>query len=254
MIEQISSIARAAGAKILPIYNSDVTVTYKSDASPLTNADQAAHDFICAALPDINDFPIVSEEDAESHTLSHASFWLVDPLDGTKEFLKRTGDFTVNIALIIDGIASVGVVYAPVKDLLYATDGRSAWKEEAGAPRQTIRCRKSDSSKLCIVASKDHAGPEVEALLQRLPGAQLASMGSSLKFCLVAEGKADIYPRFGPTMEWDTAAAHSVLAVAGGAIYSLDGKILKYNKRGLKNGAFVAVGDRDLQWKSWIPA
>jgi 3'(2'), 5'-bisphosphate nucleotidase len=253
MIPALIEIARHAGEKILEIYNSDFTVEYKGDSSPLTEADKASNDYISEALRKLGSTPIVSEEDADSHQVSHSTFWLVDPLDGTKEFLKRSGDFTVNIALVKQGRPVLGVVYVPARDwLYYGSDEGGAWKvETAGAP-VALRTGATDPSALCIVASKDHAGPEVEALLQRLPGAGLASMGSSLKFCLVAEGKADLYPRFGPTMEWDTAAAHAVLSSAGGAIYELDGSPLLYNKPGFKNGAFVAVGDRSFSWKSLL--
>jgi 3'(2'), 5'-bisphosphate nucleotidase len=251
MISALIEIARGAGAKILEIYNSDFSVEFKSDSSPLTEADKASDAYISADLLKLAPTPIVSEENAESHRLSGSAFWLVDPLDGTKEFLKRSGDFTVNIALVKEGRPVLGLVYVPARDwLYYGSDSGGAWKVEGSGRPVALHTRRTDPSALCIVASKDHAGPEVEALLQRLSGATLASMGSSLKFCLVAEGKADVYPRFGPTMEWDTAAAHAVLSSAGGAIYELNGSPFLYNKVGFKNGGFVAVGDPAFAWKS----
>lgn len=259
LLSSIEQIATDAGLEIMRIYNaSDVAVTYKLDDSPLTAADSAAHEYIVAALKNLTpDIPIISEEseNCDARAISEMNrFWLVDPLDGTKEFLKRTGDFTVNIALIQDSRPVLGVIYVPVQQITYsASTNKGAWKKESSGKPFRIEVRPASQNSLCVVASKDHAGPQVQLMLEKMPGAQLASMGSSLKFCLVAEGKADIYPRFVPTMEWDTAAADCILAEAGGAVYGIDGDLLTYGKVALKNGSIVAIGDTALNWKQFLP-
>ncbi|MBI1842200.1 MAG: 3'(2'),5'-bisphosphate nucleotidase CysQ, partial [Verrucomicrobia bacterium] len=174
-------------------------------------------------------------------------FWLVDPLDGTKEFLKQSGEFTVNIALIRDRRPVLGVVHAPAIGLTYwADDGGLAHRRRGSGPAEVIRARAPQRGRLTAVASRDHAGPRVEAWLRGHPDAQTTSMGSSLKFCLVAEGAADLYLRDLPTMEWDTAAAHAVLAAAGGTVWTLDGSPLRYGKPGLRNPGFAALVDRAI--------
>jgi 3'(2'), 5'-bisphosphate nucleotidase len=204
-------------------------------------------------LPDV---PVVSEESegAMDRSIGHSTlFWLVDPLDGTKEFVKRTNEFTVNIALMEGQAAALGVVHAPAVNITYY-GGREfgAWYRTGAEPPTRITTRRADSSQLAVVASKDHAGPLVDAMLACLTNPQLKSMGSSLKFCLVAEGAADLYLRDLPTMEWDTAAAHCVVEAAGGGVYSLDGQTLRYGKPGLKNPAIMTVGDTRLDWRRLI--
>lgn len=255
MITKITNIARITGVEILRIYNSDFAVKLKADSSPLTDADRASHELILSALRLLTpQIPIISEE-SESHAAVGAveQFWLVDPLDGTKEFLKRTGDFTVNIALIRNLKPVLGVVYAPAKDLLYFADSsQGAFKVTGRNTPTPIRSRRASFSSLAVVASKDHAGPAVTEMLSRIPGAELKSMGSSLKFCMVAEGEADLYFRDVPTMEWDTAAAQCIVECAGGGVLCLDGTPLAYGKKTLKNPSLMTIGDLDFDWKTLI--
>jgi 3'(2'), 5'-bisphosphate nucleotidase len=238
-------------------YAPGATVTWKKDASPLTAADRASHDFLVESLKSlIPDASIISEESEEATTGSidaAKTLWLIDPLDGTKEFLKGTNEFTVNVALIEGGLPVFGVVHAPALSLTYY-GGRNfgSWRQVNNEPAIPISTRCANSSELAVVASKDHAGPLVSAMLARLTSPQLQSMGSSLKFCLVAEGKADLYLRDLPTMEWDTAAAQCIVEAAGGGVYSLDGQPLRYGKAGLKNPAIMTVGDIQFDWPSLI--
>jgi 3'(2'), 5'-bisphosphate nucleotidase len=254
---RVCELTRQAGAKIMYFYRDRAAVTWKKDASPVTAADRASHDFLVESLKSfIPEATIVSEESTEATNNSlegAALFWLVDPLDGTKEFLKGTNEFTVNVALMEDGLPVLGVVYAPALSLTYY-GGRNfgSWRQVDCERPTPISTRRADSSELSVVASKDHAGPLVSAMLARLTDPQLQSMGSSLKFCLVAEGKADIYLRDLPTMEWDTAAAQCIVEAAGGGVYSLDGQTLRYGKPGLKNPAIMTVGDTRLDWRRLI--
>lgn len=250
-------LAVAAGAEIMAVYaGADLGVTSKADASPVTRADLAADAVICgglaAAFPDI---PVVSEERPETHGFSGRCF-LVDPLDGTREFVARRGEFTVNIALIEDDAPVAGVVYAPAAGRLFATTpGGGAVEEQAGpsgfdpdAPgaRRPIAVARADPAALRVVASASHRDAATEAYLARLAPAALRSAGSSLKFCLVATGEADLYPRFGPTMHWDTAAAHAVLVAAGGRVLRLpDLSPLRYPAGPRRNPGFVATGSFD---------
>ena len=238
----------------MPFYKRETGVTLKADASPLTAADTASHDFLVEALaalaPEIS---IVSEESAERPDSSGDLLWLVDPLDGTKEFVKGTDEFTVNVALIRDGKPVLGVVHAPALNLTYyGGDGSGAWYQNGSATPSPISCRTIDCSQVSVVASKDHAGPLVSAMLSRLSNPHLQSMGSSLKFCLVAAGKADLYLRDLPTMEWDTAAAQCIVEVAGGGVFSLNGQPLRYGKPGLKNPAIMTVGDVGFDWQTLV--
>jgi 3'(2'), 5'-bisphosphate nucleotidase len=257
LAEQICDLAKKAGEEILPFYRNGVVVTRKEDASPLTLADSASHDFLTDTLRAIlPDTIVISEESAEveRRPLAKAErFWLVDPLDGTKEFIKGTNEFTVNIALIDKGHPVLGIVHAPALDLTYdgVREGGS-WRATGSEPAKGIHTREAKFSHMSVVASKDHAGPMVEQLLSRLPDPQLQSMGSSLKFCLVAEGKADLYLRDLPTMEWDTAAAQCIVEGAGGGVYSLDGKPLAYGKDGLRNPAIITVGGLSYDWSGLI--
>ncbi|MDY6982865.1 MAG: 3'(2'),5'-bisphosphate nucleotidase CysQ [Pseudomonadota bacterium] len=255
LLESISAIARNAGAAILDVYQrADHGVRFKDDASPLTHADLAAHDIINAALSRLTpQLPVLSEESAGipwSVRREWTRYWLVDPLDGTKEFINRNGEFTVNIALVEHGVPVLGVVFAPVQNVLYGGAAQiGAWKEQAGQ-RERIRTVSINEGqgKLRVVASRRHAGEELEAWLarlqQRFPDLELLSMGSSLKICLVAEGRADIYPRLAPTCEWDTAAAQAVLEAAGGLLTDTKFTPYRYNaKEALLNPHFLALGD-----------
>lgn len=254
MIEGIRQIATEAGRVILRHYKQPIHVTAKADASPLSEADRASHEFIVAALQRLQPgVSVVSEESGEAVLALGApagSYWLVDPLDGTKEFLKGTDEFTVNIALIEAGRPVLGVVHVPALNITYtAQHGVGAWRQEGTGAPVPIRARAADPSRMAVVASKDHAGPLVARMLERLPGAELKSMGSSLKFCLVAEGKADVYLRDIPTMEWDTAAAQCVVECAGGMITDLDGAPLVYGKREFRNPSLMTVGDPNFPWR-----
>lgn len=253
LLKAVREVARKAGEVTLGFYGGAVPVELKADASPLTAADQASHELIIKALEKLTPgIPVLSEESAEvavSERRRWSTFWLVDPLDGTKEFLKKTGEFTVNIALISGSEAALGIVHVPVSGVTYwGGKGSGAFVARPGQVPVPLRTRAADLGRLVIVASKDHAGPEVEALLRRLTTASTANMGSSLKFCLIAEGKADFYPRLSPTMEWDTAAAQGVLEAAGGGVIDLSGQRFAYNKESLRNPSFVAFGDPGQDW------
>jgi 3'(2'), 5'-bisphosphate nucleotidase len=247
-------IAGEAASTILGHYHAGVASTEKDDGSPLTAADQAASDLICARLAELDlGAVIISEESAGAIAATLPDrFWIVDPLDGTKEFLKRTGEFTVNIALIEDGAPVIGVVHVPVSGTTYYGSAAGAFVRRAGEAPQGIGTRPADPPRLAIVASRDHAGPQVARLLAALPEATTLSMGSSLKFCLVAEGRADLYLRDVPTMEWDTAAAHCVVSAAGGQVLTLDAQPLRYGKPGLRNPSLVTIGDAALPWSSYL--
>jgi 3'(2'), 5'-bisphosphate nucleotidase len=255
--EDVCELARQAGEKIMHFYKGDAAVTWKKDASPLTAADTASHDFLVKSLRSlVPEAAIISEESHEAvdGLLDAAGWsWLVDPLDGTKEFLKGTGEFTVNVALIEAGQPILGVVHAPALGLTYwGRRNSGAWRKARDQAPTPISTRQADSPSLSVVASKDHAGPLVRTMLSRLSTPQLQSMGSSLKFCLVAEGKADLYLRDLPTMEWDTAAAQCIVEAAGGGVYTLNRKPLGYGKVGLKNPAIMTVGDVQYDWSVLI--
>lgn len=256
-IDQLCELARHAGEKIMKFYGEETAISWKEDASPLTAADTASHDFLVKSLRSLApNIPVISEESADTahqDDLASGRFWLVDPLDGTKEFVKRTNEFTVNIALIERERPVLGVVHAPAINLTYwGSHGSGSWRQSGDEMPTRIATREMNSGKPAVVASKDHAGPLVKTMLSRLPGAELRSMGSSLKFCLVAEGKADLYLRDLPTMEWDTAAAHCVVHEAGGEVYSLDGRPLHYGKANLKNGGIMTTGDTRFPWSDLL--
>ena len=255
-------LARAAaldgGRAILPFVGQALPHDVKADDSPLTQADLAAHRAIVARLETLSTLPILSEEGAPERQDRSAwtRFWCVDPLDGTKEFIKGTGQFTVNVALIEDGRPAVGVVHVPVSGVTYAAAEGRAWKQTGDAEPVPIAVRPAPAGALTVVASKDHAGPEVAAFVAQAEAAgravEATSMGSSLKFCLVAEGAADVYPRTVPTFEWDTAAAQAIVEAAGGRVMTADGAPLGYNKADLRNPAVFAVGDAALPWRAWV--
>jgi 3'(2'), 5'-bisphosphate nucleotidase len=253
LLAESCELARIAGEKIMSFYREGFTVAVKEDASPLTSADTAAHEFLVRSLASVlPGVPIVSEESISRSLIESETFWLVDPLDGTKEFVKRTNEFTVNLALVQAGQPVMGIVHAPALNLTYyGLLNVGAWRQITSEDPVSISTRRA-MPPLSIVASKDHAGPLVERMLTRLAGATRQSMGSSLKFCLVAEGKADVYLRDLPTMEWDTAAAHCVVKAAGGSILTLNGESLQYGKPDLKNPAFITLGDPQLDWTPWI--
>lgn len=250
LFHQVIDAAREAGTAILSVYATDFEVRGKDDASPVTAADEAAEAVILAALarcaPDI---PAISEEAAAKGEAPEAGqrFWLVDPLDGTKEFIRRNGEFTVNIALVEQGRPVMGVVLAPALDRLYAgrelPDGGFEAFVESRGERRAIRCREVPAEGLTVVSSRSHGdAAALDAFLAGRRVAACVNAGSSLKLCLVAAGQADLYPRLGRTMEWDIAAGHAVLRAAGGEVRTLDGEPLRYGKPGLDNPHFVASG------------
>ena len=235
MLNELCRIAAAAAAVTLRYYKRSICVTTKADSSPLSEADRASHDHLVAALGKLTpNWPVISEESSGGPAGASAQaerYWLVDPLDGTKEFLKVTDEFTVNIALMEAGSPVLGVVQAPALALTYyGARGNGAWRQQGSEAPALLRTRAADPARLTVVASKDHAGPKVSLLLARVPGAELKSMGSSLKFCLVAEGKADLYLRDLPTMGWDTAAAKCIVGAEGGSVTELSGHPLCYGK------------------------
>jgi 3'(2'), 5'-bisphosphate nucleotidase len=244
-IKIVCQIAKDAGAAILEVYEGDHAVELKADNSPLTAADKASHQVIMAGLQKhFPDIPILSEEGADipyAERKDWTRFWCVDPLDGTKEFIKRNGEFTVNIALIEEGRPVAGVVYVPVQDKMYfgSSEG-SCWTQEAGGNPQQIQVRQPDhEAGLTVVMSRSHPSPELEEYLKGIKVAEALPVGSSLKLCVVAEGLADIYPRLGPTMEWDTAAGHAVAEAAGAKVLTPEGELLGYNKESLLNPYFI---------------
>ncbi len=254
LIEPVVSIAHEAGAAILEIYNTDFEVEEKKDESPLTLADMAAHRVIVRGLRELTpDIPVMSEESANIDTgerLSWQRFWLVDPLDGTREFVKRNGEFTVNIALIEQGEPVFGVVTVPVTGMVYyGTRDGGAWRVEPDGTPQPIKARRLGEGPKTAVASRSHKTPELAQYLEAMGEHTVRSIGSSLKLCLVAEGEADIYPRMGPTSEWDTAAAHAVVEAAGGHVTDLQGEPLRYNKgESVLNPYFLVFGDDSHDW------
>lgn len=243
--------ARQAGEKIMEIYARDFEVDYKADESPLTEADRAGNEvimeFLRTAYPET---PVISEENKQidyEDRRGWSRFWLVDPLDGTKEFIKKNGEFTVNIALVENGVPVLGVVYRPVTDTVYlGVAGEGAWRIEGSADPVKIEGgpHYSEKDEITVVASRSHLTPEVEAFVEGLrkdgKSVGFLSAGSSLKLCLVAEGAADVYPRFGPTMEWDTGAAHAVATAAGRRVLDAGSRQdLVYNKEDLLNPFFI---------------
>ncbi|PJK11576.1 3'(2'),5'-bisphosphate nucleotidase [Lysobacteraceae bacterium NML120232] len=250
--EAVIAIAYAAGLKIMTVYAQDFGVDWKADASPVTAADMAAHEYISTQLAALTpDIPVLSEESADMPTAQRKSWqrlWLVDPLDGTREFIKKNGEFSVNIALIEDGIATWGVIVAPVHGFIYyGGAGQGAWTRcrPAGQTRP-IQTRPA-ASPLQVAASRSHADARTDALIARLGDVEVIRLGSSLKFCRLAEGQLDLYARFGPTSEWDTAAGQAILEGAGGALVDLQGRRFRYNQREtLLNGDFLAAGDMAL--------
>ena len=251
---EVRSIARRAGDAILEIYDEGFSVELKEDRSPLTEADRKSHELIKRGLTEIDPaVPILSEESNEAEISGRRSwnrFWLVDPLDGTREFIKRNGEFTVNIALIDEHEAVLGVVLAPAIAAEYsAVTGQGAYRSGRGGELESIAVCPEAPAPLRVVGSRSHPGDALAAYLAGLEPYVYKPMGSSLKVCLVAAGTADIYPRFGPTSEWDTAAAQAILHEAGGSMIDLEGQPLRYNSREhLLNPHFLAFGDDRRDW------
>ena len=241
MIQDLIKIAIEAGKEILKVYEKDFLIEHKKDESPLTEADKKANEIIINGLQKF-DLPIISEENKKisySERKEWNKFFLVDPLDGTKEFVKRNGEFTVNIALIENENPVIGVVYAPVLDVVYYSDGKKSYKFVKNQTYE-LPIKKEKQDILKVVASKSHFNEETKKFIEKLNKKyELVNAGSSLKICLVAEGTADIYPRLTPTMEWDTAAAHAVAKTAKKQIKDLNKKVLEYNKKDLTNPYFV---------------
>jgi 3'(2'), 5'-bisphosphate nucleotidase len=259
MLETLETLALAAGKAILEVYQAGPSVTYKNDCSPVTEADERAEAIILAGLSSaFPNIPVVAEEAAAAGRIPDVSgqrFFLVDPLDGTKEFINRRDDFTVNIALVDKGTPVAGIVYAPARGVAYTGIDGAAEKltiadDFTVTSREKIGCRKTAET-LTAVASRSHNSPETEAFLAERGITSTKSVGSSLKFCLVAEGAADVYPRFGRTMEWDTAAGDAVLRAAGGMTVDLDEKAFRYGKvkqatdSDFANGHFIAWGAKN---------
>ncbi len=258
LLAPVIEVAKQAGRKIMEIYESDFQVEQKADHTPVTAADTAAHQIIVQELGALTpEIPVLSEESAQVPFTTRQGwrhYWLVDPLDGTREFVKRNGEFTVNIALINDQEPVLGIVYAPVLGVYYyACRGQGAYKREAMHEPVRIHTRRWEGGRVVIAGSRSHRGDSLESFLANLDGYELIPMGSALKSCLVAEGKADLYPRLGPTSEWDTAAAQCVVEEAGGRITDTGMRVLRYNtKDSLRNPHFFASGAGEVDWSRYL--
>ncbi|MDH3747690.1 MAG: 3'(2'),5'-bisphosphate nucleotidase CysQ [Gammaproteobacteria bacterium] len=259
LIEPVIALASEAGDRILEVYATDFDVQSKEDESPLTQADLASHKIIVAGLAVLTPLiPIISEEEGLPDFAERRRwrrYWLIDPLDGTKEFVNRNGEFTVNIALIENHRPVFGVVRVPVQKKTYlGCEGYGAERREDGSAAKTIRVAETVSEPARVVGSRSHRGASLDAYLDNLGKFDLVPMGSSLKFCVVAEGGADVYPRLGLTSEWDTAAAQAVVEQAGGSVVELDGKPLSYNKKeDILNPWFIVIGAADRDWLALLP-
>ena len=243
---ELCLLAERAGREILGIYGSAFTVRGKHDSTPVTDADERAEELILAGLAELEPgCPVVAEEQVSAGRVPEVegrSFFLVDPLDGTREFVNRNGEFTVNIALIVDRRPRLGVVHLPVLGETYWRDASAhAWRRRNGGEPERVRCREAPEA-LVVIASRSHRNAKTEAFLEDYRVGEIISAGSSLKLCRIAEGRADLYPRLGRTMEWDIAAGHAVLEAAGGSVRTLDGAPLRYGKPGFDNPHFVARG------------
>ena len=246
MIQELLRLAGQAGGAILQVYQSDFKIEHKDDRSPVTAADRLAEDIILAGLAKLTpSIPVIAEEQAATFGLPEDipdEFWLVDPLDGTKEFLKRNGEFTVNIALVKNGHPILGVIHLPANNSYYWTEEGKAFYQKGNEAAKQISTRIIPSEGAIILSSRSHGGEDFSALLGSIKIAGEAVAGSSLKFCRLAEGVADIYPRLKPTMEWDIAAGHAILNAAGGEVRLLDGSPMMYGKKGFLNPHFIARG------------
>ena len=259
LLPPILELARAAGREIMEVYARDFRVDEKADSSPLTDADLRSQKLILAGLARLTpDIPIVAEEAAAVPFEERSRWpqhWLVDPLDGTREFVSRNPEFTVNIALVHDHRPVLGVVHVPAQTLdYYACRGEGAFRQATARSPEPIHAAPKSANPVRVVGSKSHRGDSLDGLLARLGPHELKPVGSSLKLCLVAEGAADFYPRLGPTMEWDIAAAQAVLECAGGYVTDLDGQPLRYNTSdNLLNPHFIAYGDASRNWLQYVP-
>jgi 3'(2'), 5'-bisphosphate nucleotidase len=264
LIDALVAIVDAAGREIMKVYGSDFEVASKADASPLTQADLASHRLIRDALRDLTpNVPVLSEESNAPDFATRQSwnrYWLVDPLDGTKEFVNRNGEFTVNVALIEGHRAVLGVVGVPALNVTYTGDValRRAERRDREGTRAIAARRMDRARELIVVASRSHGGERlelfIEELSRRFGSVDRTPVGSSLKLCILAEGRADLYPRLGPTSEWDIAAAHAVLQAAGGSVWTFDREQLMYNtKESLLNPEFIAVADAAFDWWAALP-
>ncbi len=258
LLDGAVALAKEAGERIMTIYNRDFSVVQKDDNSPVTEADMAAHAVIDDGLEVLApEYPLLSEESAAIPFEDRSRweyYWLVDPLDGTREFIKRNGEFTVNIALIHEHRAILGVVYAPALSLCYyAAQNLGAYKQEGEQTPVPIKVQSHHRDKVIVAGSRSHRGESLERFLTNLGDYELLSMGSALKSCLVAEGTADIYPRLGPTSEWDTAAAHCIVEEAGGRLTNMQMQDLPYNtKESLLNPHFFVFGDTSVNWSEYL--
>ncbi len=258
LIEPVSALARNAGQAILEIYEAGFTITDKADQTPLTDADLAAHRAITEGLSALTpEIPILSEESDSipfEERRQWQRYWLIDPLDGTREFIKRNGEFTVNIALIEEQQPILGVIQVPVNGILYYgwRDG-GAWKQLPDEPPRQIHARHPSDEQLVVAGSRSHGNEVITRFLEKIGSHRIFPMGSSLKSCLIAEGKADLYPRLGPTSEWDTAAAQCIVEEAGGRITDTAMKPLRYNtKESLLNPHFFVFGKGDHDWSRYL--
>lgn len=259
LIEPVIALTEEAGRAILAVYSTEFDVQSKADESPLTQADLASQHCIAAGLERLTPgIPIISEESGLPSFAERSQwprYWLIDPLDGTREFVNRNGEFTVNIAFIEGHRPVLGVVHVPVQNKTYVgCEGVGAELRLAGAAPQDIQVNAASRTPIRVVGSRSHRGASLDAYLEALGSHDMVPMGSSLKFCVVAEGGADIYPRLGPTSEWDTAAAQAVVEQAGGSVVTLDGKSMKYNaKDDILNPHFLVIGATDQDWLALLP-
>ena len=261
LLDQLIALAWRAGEAILAVYQDPGPVTRKDNGSPLTQADRAAQAIIARGLRDLTpDIPQLSEEARIANPAERASWtclWVIDPLDGTKEFLRRNDEFTVNIALVEAGSPVMGVVHAPALARTYAACPGQVFRRIGSSAAEPIHTRPIDPNKITLSVSRSHPSPALSALIESLhrqfAEVERLSVGSSLKICQVAEGTADLYPRLGPTSEWDTAAAQAILTTAGGRMIDLQGETLRYNKADILNPAFLCLGDRKADWQKWLP-
>lgn len=257
-IEALIRLSQRAGEAILAIYHTDFSVQRKSDSSPLTEADMAAHNIIVNELESLTpDIPVLSEESAAipfETRKSWTRYWLIDPLDGTKQFIKRNGEFTVNIALIDNHEPVLGIIHVPVTGLIYyGQKEQGAFKLTPDKKAEKIHVKQQRRQPLLITGSRSHASDRLLSYLGRLGDHKITRMGSSLKSCLVAEGSADLYPRLGPTSEWDTAAAQAIVEAAGGQITDTKMQSLRYNtKASLLNPNFFVFGDSSIKWSNYL--
>lgn len=257
-MENVIALVRQAGVAVMNIYHKDFSITQKSDNSPLTEADLAAHHILVDGLFKLTpDIPVLSEESdiaVQMQRLEWSVYWLIDPLDGTKEFISRNGEFTINVALIKNGVPVLGVVYAPVLEAMYWGElGKGAFKQQGEEAFKPIAVAKVPNipTGWRILGSRSHPSQAFQEFIQTLPEADIVAMGSSLKLCLIAEGAADLYPRLSPTSEWDIAAGHAVVAAAGGQVLKLSSMqplVYNANPNSLINPFFVACAAPSLFW------